>query len=155
MYMGIHKCKNMFALLGAQIWCLVKGFYCVASIVRCHLIFQPAKPVKEKNPDDEEKEEGEEDEEAEAEKQEEEEEPPQETLKYARGRNSGYNICIQGGLIDVAKKFGLSPEQFSENLRDNYQKHEVEQYPVEPMELAQENINRSVQTTCKAKPLIV
>ena len=42
--------------------------------------------------------------------------------------------------MDLAKKFGLSPEQFADNLKDNYQKHEVEQYPVEPVELAQEHV---------------
>ena len=57
---------------------------------------QPPKVPKPKDPDNpgEEKEEGEEDEEMETDKPE-EEEAPQETLKYARGRNSGYNICIQ------------------------------------------------------------
>lgn len=44
----------------------------------------------------------------------------------------------------MAKKFGLTAEQFSENLKDNYQKHEVEQYPIDPMELAQEHIAQSV-----------
>ena len=62
------------------------------------MILQPVKAKKEKNPDDptaasEEKEEGEEDEEADK-PEEEEEEVPQETLKYARGRNSGYHICV-------------------------------------------------------------
>lgn len=42
--------------------------------------------------------------------------------------------------MELAKKFGLSPEQFADNLKDNYQKHEVEQYPVEPVELAEEHI---------------
>lgn len=36
----------------------------------------------------------------------------------------------------MANKFGLTPEQFGENLRDNYQRHETEQYPVEPRDLA-------------------
>lgn len=41
---------------------------------------------------------------------------------------------------DIAQKFGLTPEQFGENLRDNYQRHEVDQYPGEPSELAKELI---------------
>lgn len=55
----------------------------------------PKEPKPPRNPDDpaEEKEEGEEEEEAEP-KQDDEEPPPHETLKYARGRNSGYHICI-------------------------------------------------------------
>lgn len=59
---------------------------------------QPAKTPKVKNPDDpdapaEEKEDGEEDDEVEVEKP--EDDTPVETLKYARGRNSGYHICAQ------------------------------------------------------------
>lgn len=46
-------------------------------------------------------------------------------------------------LIDgLAKKFGLTPEQFGENLRDNYQRHEVEQYPVEPKEVASDYVTK-------------
>lgn len=41
---------------------------------------------------------------------------------------------------DIAEKFGLTPEQFGENLRDNYQRHDVEQYPIEPLELAREKV---------------
>jgi transcription elongation factor SPT6 len=44
----------------------------------------------------------------------------------------------------LAKKFGLTPEQFGENLRDNYQRHEVEQEPTEPMEVAKEYISKCV-----------
>lgn len=42
----------------------------------------------------------------------------------------------------LAKKFGLTPEQFGENLRDNYQRHEVEQYPVLPKEVASDYITK-------------
>lgn len=41
-----------------------------------------------------------------------------------------------------AKRFGLTPEQFGENLRDNYQRHEVEQEAATPMELAKEYTSR-------------
>ena len=41
---------------------------------------------------------------------------------------------------ELARKFGLTPEQFGVNLRDNYQRHEVEQDPAEPHELAAEFI---------------
>ena len=44
-------------------------------------------------------------------------------------------VVLPGG---VANKFGLTPEQFGENLRDNYQRHETEQYPAEPFDLAQD-----------------
>ncbi|OWF42541.1 Transcription elongation factor SPT6 [Mizuhopecten yessoensis] len=67
------------------------------------------------------------------------EDPPeqQEMIKQA-SRKSGYTICQQNKLDDIAQKFGLSPEQFGENLRDNYQRHDVEQYPLEPLEVAKE-----------------
>lgn len=40
----------------------------------------------------------------------------------------------------LAKKFGLTPEQFGENLRDSYQRHETEQFPAEPIELAKDYV---------------
>lgn len=40
----------------------------------------------------------------------------------------------------LAKKFGLTPEQFGENLRDSYQRHETEQFPAEPVELAKDYV---------------
>lgn len=46
------------------------------------------------------------------------------------------------GLGGFAKKFGLTPEQFGENLRDNYQRHDTEQYPMEPGEAAEEYLCR-------------
>ena len=42
--------------------------------------------------------------------------------------------------VDLAHKFGLSAEQFGENLRDQYQRHDVEQDPAEPLELAEQYI---------------
>lgn len=45
----------------------------------------------------------------------------------------------------LAKKFGLTPEQFGENLRDSYQRHETEQFPAEPLELAKDYVCRSAQ----------
>ena len=32
----------------------------------------------------------------------------------------------------MVAKFELKPEQFGDNLRNGYQKHGTEQYPVEP-----------------------
>lgn len=42
----------------------------------------------------------------------------------------------------LAKRFGLTPEYFAENLRDNYQRHEVDQEHVEPAEAAKEYLSR-------------
>ncbi|XP_039266664.1 transcription elongation factor SPT6-like isoform X1 [Styela clava] len=60
-------------------------------------------------------------------------------LKQASRRDM-YTVCLNAGLGGVANKFGLTPEQFGENLRDNYQRHETEQYPAEPKDLAQDFI---------------
>lgn len=64
----------------------------------------------------------------------------------------GYNTHVLIGFSFVffllpdglAKKFGLTPEQFGENLRDSYQRHETEQFPAEPLELAKDYVCRSV-----------
>lgn len=69
----------------------------------------------------------------------EQEEPEPETLKYAN-RSGSYSLCQKARIDVLAKRFGLTPEHFAENLRDNYQRHEVEQEAVEPQELAKEFI---------------
>uniref|UniRef100_A0A8C7RGQ5 Transcription elongation factor SPT6 n=1 Tax=Oncorhynchus mykiss TaxID=8022 RepID=A0A8C7RGQ5_ONCMY len=60
-------------------------------------------------------------------------------LKLASRRDM-YSICQSAGLDGLAKKFGLTPEQFGENLRDSYQRHETEQFPAEPVELAKDYV---------------
>lgn len=55
-------------------------------------------------------------------------------------RKDPYNICKDVGLFRLAEQFGLRPEQFGENLRDAYQKHEVQQVDFEPEFLAQDYI---------------
>lgn len=40
-----------------------------------------------------------------------------------------------------AKRFGLKPEHFAVNVRDNYQRHEVDQESVDPYKLAGEYCN--------------
>ncbi|OAD54023.1 Transcription elongation factor SPT6 [Eufriesea mexicana] len=65
----------------------------------------------------------------------EEEEEVDESLKQPV-RKGPYYICRKAGLEGLAKKFGLSPEHFAENLRDNYQRHEVDQEPTEPTVVA-------------------
>jgi hypothetical protein len=49
-----------------------------------------------------------------------------------------YGLCKKLGVEGLVRKYGLSPEKFAENLRDNYQRHEVEQYPLDPIESARE-----------------
>ncbi|XP_076154074.1 transcription elongation factor SPT6 [Alosa pseudoharengus] len=82
-------------------------------------------------------EDGEEEEEEEEIEEEEEHKGP--VLKMASRRDM-YSICQRVGLDGLAKKFGLTPEQFGENLRDSYQRHETEQFPAEPLELAKDYI---------------
>ncbi|XP_003707816.2 transcription elongation factor SPT6 isoform X2 [Megachile rotundata] len=61
-------------------------------------------------------------------------------------RKGPYFICKKAGLDSLAKKFGLSPEHFAENLRDNYQRHEVDQEPLEPTVVANEFCSTTFKT---------
>lgn len=61
-----------------------------------------------------------------------------------------FDICRDSGLDDLAKKFGLTPEQFGENLRDNYQRHEVDQFPVEPLVAAADFVSKRFPTAEEA-----
>ena len=63
-------------------------------------------------------------------------------MKHAKRRDF-YTICQENGLGAMVAKFGLKPEQFGDNLRDGYQKHETEQHPVEPEECAAELVQSS------------
>lgn len=80
----------------------------------------------------------------EEEPEEEEDEPEpigEETIKQAV-RSGPYAMCRKAGLDGLAKRFGLTPAQFGENLRDNYQRHEVEQENIETTDLAREYESR-------------
>ncbi|KAM7309648.1 transcription elongation factor SPT6 [Ixodes scapularis] len=61
-----------------------------------------------------------------------------------------FDICREVGLDGLAKKFGLTPEQFGENLRDNYQRHEVDQFPVEPLVAAADFVSKRFPTAEEA-----
>jgi len=56
-------------------------------------------------------------------------------------------VCVYVA-VDLAHKFGLTAEQFGENLRDQYQRHDVEQDPAEPLELAEQYIAGYVLCVC-------
>ena len=66
-------------------------------------------------------------------------------VKYAI-RCGTYMICLNGGIGEFAKRFGLSSAHFAENLSLNYQRHEVEQELVEPLELATEYVSAKFPT---------
>ena len=67
---------------------------------------------------------------------------PKTTVKHALRRDF-YSICQENGLGSLASKFGLTPEQFGENLRDNYQRHETEQHSIEPEEAAEDYVQHT------------
>jgi len=67
------------------------------------------------------------------------------TIKQTK-RNDQYTLCSKAGLDGLIHKYGLSPEQFAENLRDNYQRHAVEQYPTKPHELALDYVSPKFST---------
>jgi len=54
-------------------------------------------------------------------------------------------ICSSYIAVDLARKFGLTAEQFGENLRDNYQRHDVEQDHAEPLDSADQFLARYVR----------
>ncbi|XP_063966332.1 transcription elongation factor SPT6-like isoform X1 [Lytechinus pictus] len=56
-------------------------------------------------------------------------------------RKSMYALCQDAKLTGLAAKFGLTPEQFGENLRDNYQRHDPEQHQASPLEAASEYLS--------------
>ncbi|XP_065201238.1 transcription elongation factor SPT6 [Planococcus citri] len=74
------------------------------------------------------------------------EENEAEVIKPA-ARSGPYATCRKAKLEGFAKRFGLKPEQFAENFRDNYQRHDVEQEEIEPIELAQEYKGPILQTS--------
>ena len=58
-------------------------------------------------------------------------------------RRDFYTICQEAGLGSLAARFGLTPEQFGENLRDNYQRHETSQHSAEPEDAAEDYVQPS------------
>eukprot|EP00096_Caligus_rogercresseyi_P013174 TRINITY_DN584_c0_g1_i1.p1 TRINITY_DN584_c0_g1~~TRINITY_DN584_c0_g1_i1.p1 ORF type:complete len:1752 (-),score=659.27 TRINITY_DN584_c0_g1_i1:156-5411(-) len=78
-------------------------------------------------------------------------------LKQA-SKSDPYSICRKHGLVGMSKRFGLTPEQFAENLRDGYQKHDLDQEPSEPLEVASEYVNdkfKDPQDILKAVKFVV
>ncbi|XP_067032168.1 transcription elongation factor SPT6-like [Acropora muricata] len=57
-----------------------------------------------------------------------------------------YTICRHAGVSGLARKFGLTPDQFGENLRDNYQRHETQQHPMEPEDTAESYLSSTFST---------
>lgn len=72
-------------------------------------------------------------------------ERPEEAIKVSRDTGP-YARCRKAGICGFAKLFGLTPEQFAENLRDSYQRHEVDQDLSDPFELAKNYITTQFTT---------
>lgn len=60
--------------------------------------------------------------------------------------SSPYAVFRKAGICGFAKHFGLTPEQFAENLRDNYQRNEVNQEQLSPTELAKQYLSPRFMT---------
>jgi hypothetical protein len=58
-----------------------------------------------------------------------------------------YNVCKQAHLQGLVKKFGLKPDKLGENLCENYQKNEIDQYPIGPVATCEEFICKQFTTT--------
>jgi len=66
-------------------------------------------------------------------------------LKLSIKRDT-YAICKEFGIGRLAAKFGLTPEQFGEQLSEGYHKHEVEQHEFEPIDAARDYISKRFGT---------
>ncbi|KAK7079180.1 Transcription elongation factor SPT6 [Halocaridina rubra] len=75
----------------------------------------------------------------------EEQEEDVEDLKKAVRRHE-YELLRKAGIDSLAKKFGLTPEQFSQNVRDSYQRFDVEQCPEEPLKEAEKYFSKMCST---------
>ena len=53
-------------------------------------------------------------------------------IKRRALKKTPYKLCVQAGLCPLAKRWGLSAEHFAANLRDQYQRYEVDQCQLMP-----------------------
>lgn len=77
-------------------------------------------------------------------------EPEAEGCMKRKIGGGAYSLCKKLGVDGLVKKFGLPPEKFAENLRDSYTRHEVEQYPLDPMETAKEYLTERLKNEDEA-----
>ncbi|KAG9508769.1 Transcription elongation factor SPT6, partial [Fragariocoptes setiger] len=102
------------------------------------------KEDEEKNPDDElndKDNEGEDKKDSEKEKEIEEEKLYERLAKFKISKRKDlYQQCREDNLSSLVAKFGLKPDDFGENLRDDYQRHNVKQHPAKPQEAAEAHL---------------
>ncbi|KAB7496760.1 Transcription elongation factor SPT6 [Armadillidium nasatum] len=113
---------------------------------------------KEKNDDAEDEEEEEEEEEEAEEEVETEVETEEEVEVEEEGeideaenlkkpiRRHEYELLKKAGIVGFVKKFGLTPEQFGEHVRDRYPRYEVEQFPEDPIKEAENYVSKMCST---------
>lgn len=53
---------------------------------------------------------------------------------------AAYEVAQRAGINGLVEKFGLSSEQFADNVRDQYRRHEVAECPLMPRDAAEEYI---------------
>ena len=76
---------------------------------------------------------------------EEPDDPEDEDIKFAK-KNDAYTLCVKYGISGMASRFGLTPEQFGENLRDGYARNDLEQDSQDVSEVATEYFNEKLKT---------
>ena len=76
--------------------------------------------------------------------QEDQEDPEDDDIKHA-SKSDAYSLCVKFGISGLANRFGLTPEQFGENLRDGYLRNEPEQDPSDVAEVATEYLNAKLE----------
>lgn len=57
-------------------------------------------------------------------------------LKFKISSKDNYQKCREDYIGELVEKFGLTPEEFGENLRDDYQRNNVRQHAVRPLDEA-------------------
>lgn len=65
-------------------------------------------------------------------------------FKISNNRDT-YQKCRQDYIGGLVQKFGLTPEQFGENLRDDYQRNNVSQHHKRPMDEAQNHLKPGIR----------
>lgn len=70
------------------------------------------------------------------------------SFKIAKQRDA-YSICRDSGIIKLAEKFGLTPEQFGEHLSEGYSRHEIDQNPLDTQDIASEYVCKRFDTPQK------
>lgn len=57
-------------------------------------------------------------------------------------KRSNYKMCKEKNLGTLVERFGLTAQQFAENLSDQYNRHSVEQFTLMPEETAAEFVDK-------------